>query len=59
MGLFTDLMSSFGKGKKDIPEEDLYGYTPDDNMSEQDQLSLQKLIKERAKKGKKRMVEVE
>lgn len=60
MGIFGDLFSTFkGKKKPDDEDDDYYGNNPDENITEQDQLSLNKLIRERTKKGRKKMVEVE
>jgi hypothetical protein len=60
MGLFGDLMKNFkGKKKPEDGDEDYYETNPDDNVSEQDQLTLNKLVRERTRKGKRKMVEVE
>jgi hypothetical protein len=59
MGIFGDLFSTFKSKKKPDDEDEDYATNPDDNISEQDQLTLNKLIRERTKKGKRKMVEVE
>ena len=59
MGLFGDLLSSF-KGKKKPDEEDGDYYdNPDENISDEDQMTLNRLVREKTKKGRKKMVEVE
>lgn len=57
--MFGDLFKSFKSKKKDDDEDDYYGENPDENMTEQDALTLNRLIRERTKKGRKKMVEVE
>jgi hypothetical protein len=59
MGIFGDLFSTLKSKKKPGEEDEDYETNPDDNISEQDQLTLNKLIRERTKKGKRKMVEVE
>lgn len=59
MGMFGDLMKSFKSKKKDDEEDEYYETNPDENVSEQDQMTLNRLIRERARKGRRKMVEVE
>ena len=59
VGVFGDLFKSFQGKKKPADGDEDYASNPDDEMTEEDQLTLNKLIRERTKKGKRTMVEVE
>ena len=59
MGLLGELIGNFKGKKKPNDEDDDYADNPDENISEQDQMTLNRLIRERTRKGKKKMVEVE